>query len=145
MKSHNYFMQIAITEAKKSGSDVPVGAVIVKNGEVLSVAHNQKELLNDVTAHAEILAIKAAEKIENNWRLENCTMYVTLEPCPMCATAIVNSRIKELYFGAYDNLYGALVSRINIPNIYNSKLSVKGGISEEACSDLLKKFWRKNG
>lgn len=145
MKSHNDFMQVALEEASKADKDVPVAALIVKNGEIISLAHNKKELMNDVTAHAEILAIKDAEKKQNNWRLEDCIMYVTLEPCPMCATAIVNSRIKEVYFGAYDNLYGALGSKMNMPAILNSDLKVKGGICEEACSMLLKNFWRKNG
>jgi tRNA(adenine34) deaminase len=72
-------------------------------------------------------------------------MYVTLEPCPMCATAIVNSRIKEVYFGAYDNLYGALGSKLNIEKIFNSSIKIKGGICEDVCSDLLKNFWRSNG
>ena len=145
MKTHNEFMQIAIDEALKSGNDVPVGAILVENGQIVAKAHNQKELLNDISAHAEILALKQASALKKNWRLENCIMYVTLEPCPMCATAIVNSRIKEVYFGAYDNLYGALGSKLNMPEIFNSNIKIKGGICEDMCSDLLKNFWRKNG
>ena len=141
----NNFMQIAISEAKDSGSDVPVGAVIIKDGEILAKAHNKKEALNDITAHAEILAIKEAEKKLGNWRLEGAAMYVTLEPCPMCASAIINSRISEVYFGANDNLYGALGGVMDLRKIFNSKLKVKGGIMEEECSELLKNFWRNNG
>ena len=144
MKSHSDFMNIALIEAKQSGADVPVGAVIVENGVIIAKTHNEKEKNNDVSAHAEILALKKAGSIKNNWRLENCIMYVTLEPCPMCTSAIISSRIKEVYFGAYDNLYGALGSRTDLREIYNSKLSVKGGICEEECSKLLKNFWRKN-
>lgn len=145
MKTHNEFMQIAIDEALMSGNDVPVGAIIVENNQIIAKAHNQKELLNDVSAHAEILALKQASALKQNWRLENCIMYVTLEPCPMCATAIVNSRIKEVYFGAYDNLYGAFGSKLNMSKFFNSNIKIKGGICEDTCSDLLKNFWRKNG
>jgi len=145
MKSHKEFMELAINEAQKSGNDIPVGAIIVENNRVIAKFHNQKEELNDISAHAEILAIKHAETEKRNWRLDNCIMYVTLEPCPMCATAIVNARIKEVYFGAYDLLYGALGSKLNIPSIFNSKIKVTGGINEEECSNLLKNFWRNNG
>ncbi len=142
---HSDFMQLAIEVAMNSEQDVPIGAVIVENGEVIAKAHNLKEKLNDVTAHAEILAIKEAAQKKGNWRLENCTMYVTLEPCPMCATAIINSRIKEVYFGAYDNAYGALGSILDLRKTFNSKLNVKGGILEKEAAELLKKFWRENG
>lgn len=145
MLSHNDFMQIALGEAKCAATDIPVGALITKNGEIIAKAHNQKEKSNDVTAHAEILAIKEAAQRLNNWRLDECIMYVTLEPCPMCATAIINSRISEVYFGAYDSLYGALGSKLDLRTIFNSKLKVTGGIMEEDCSVLLKNFWRKNG
>jgi len=139
------FMHIAIEEAQKSEEDVPVGAVIVCDNQIITRAHNEKEKNNDVTAHAEILAIKAAEQHNGNWRLENCVMYVTLEPCPMCASAIISSRINRVYFGAYDNLYGALGSKLDLRNVYNSKLEVRGGILENECSELLKNFWRRNG
>ena len=140
----NKFMELAISEAKKSGADVPVGAVIVKDNEVIAVSHNRKEELNDVTAHAEILAIKEASQKLNNWRLDGAKLFVTLEPCPMCASVIINSRISEIYFGASDNLYGALGSAIDLRKIFNSKLLVKGGIMEEECSLLLKNFWRRD-
>ena len=138
------FMTIAIQEARNSGVDVPVGVVIVKDGQVIARAHNEKEQLKDVSAHAEILALKRASEKLGNWRLNGCKLYVTLEPCPMCASAIINSRVDEVYFGAYDNLYGALGSVLDLRKVYNSKLEVKGGILEEQCAELLKKFWSKN-
>ena len=93
------FMQDAIEVALQTKNEIPVGAVIVKSGEIIAFAHNRKEELQDVTAHAEILAIKMAQEGLRRWRLEDCDMYVTLEPCPMCASAIIQSRIKNLYFG----------------------------------------------
>ncbi len=141
----NNFMKRALAEAKSSGNDVPVGAVIVKNGKIIAEAHNRKEEFNDISAHAEILAIREAEKVLENWRLDGAQMYVTLEPCPMCASAIINARIAEVYYGAGDSLYGALGGAIDLRKIFNSKLKVKGGIMEEECSELLKNFWRKNG
>ncbi|MBS6603340.1 MAG: nucleoside deaminase [Brachyspira sp.] len=132
-------MERAILEAKKADGEIAVGAVIVKNGEIISSAHNQKEELNDVTAHAEILAIRMAEKKLSSWRLEDCEMFVTLEPCPMCAWAIVQSRIKTVYFGSYDTNYGALGSVIDVRKLSNSPLKVYGGIMEKDCDELLKK------
>ena len=140
----NKFMELAVKEAKNSGTDVPVGAVIVQNGEVIASCHNRKEELNDVSAHAEILAIKEAEKKLNNWRLDGAKMFVTLEPCPMCASAIINSRISEIYYGATDSLYGALGGVIDLRTVFNSKLVVKGGIMEKECEELLRGFWRRN-
>ena len=142
---HKKFMHIAISEALKSGNDVPIGAIIVKDDKIIAKACNEKEKTNDISAHAEILALKKAAQILQNWRLEKCIMYVTLEPCPMCATAIINSRISEVYFGASDALYGALGSAIDLRSIFGSKLKVKGGILEDECENLLKNFWRKNG
>lgn len=136
-------MDLAIKEAKKSGNDIPVGALIVKNDVIISIKHNEKELNNDVTAHAEILALKEACEKLNNWRLEGCELYVTLEPCPMCASAIICSRLKAVYFGAYDNLYGALGSTMDMRTLYNSKMQVHSGIKEIECSNLLKEFWKK--
>ena len=104
------FMKKAIELAKQVEKDVPVSAVIVKNGEIIAFAQNERELDNDVTSHAEILAIRKAEKVLNNWRLDDCEMYVTLEPCPMCAWAIIQARIKSVYFGSFDKNYGAFGS-----------------------------------
>ena len=139
-----FFMEKAIENAQKTSADVPVGAVIVKNNEIIAAFHNQKEIENDVTAHAEILCLKRAAEIFNNWRLKDCILYVTLEPCPMCAAAIINSHISKVVFGSYDLLYGALGSKINLLNIYNSKIEVKGGILQEKCDKLLEEFWKNN-
>lgn len=144
MLTNEAYMRLAIEEAKKSGIDVPIGAVVVKNGEILSIASNKKELHNDVSAHAEIIALKEAAQKIGDWRLTECKLYVTLEPCPMCATAIINSRVSEVFFGAYDNLYGALGSVLDLRKVFNSKLNVQGGILEDECSLLLREFWRKN-
>ena len=137
-------MELALSEALKSNGDIPVGCVIInKEGEILSKSHNEKELLNDITAHAEILAIREAGEKLKNWRLNDCEMYVTLEPCPMCAWAILNSRIKKVFFGSYDTLYGALGSKINLKELSNSKPEVKGGILEEKCDKILKDYFKK--
>ena len=135
------FMKKAIELAKQVEKDVPVSAVIVKNGEIIAFAQNERELNNDVTSHAEILAIRKAEKVLNNWRLDDCEMYITLEPCPMCAWAIINSRIKTVYFGSYDINYGALGSAIDVRKLANSKLKVYGGIMEEECDKLLNDYF----
>ena len=134
-------MKRAIDLAKKSKGEIPVGAIIVKDGEIIAETFNQKEILNDVTAHAEILAIREAEQKLSRWRLDDCEMYVTLEPCPMCAWAIINSRIKTVYFGAYDHNYGALGSAIDLRKFANSKLKVYGGIMEKECSEILDNFF----
>ncbi len=134
-------MKRAINLAKQAKGEIPVGALIVKDGEVIAETFNQKEVLNDVTAHAEILAIREAELKLGRWRLEDCEMYVTLEPCPMCAWAIINSRIKTVYFGSYDHNYGALGSCIDLRKIANSKLKVFGGIMEEECNSILTDFF----
>lgn len=134
-------MQLAIEEAKKVKNDVPVGAVIVKDGEIISQAFNTKEKDNDVTAHAEILAIRKAEKVLGNWRLDDCEMYVTLEPCPMCGWAILQSRIKTLYFGSYDVNYGAFSSKLDLRSLANSKLNVYGGICEDECDKIVNDFF----
>ena len=136
-------MEKAIELAKQVKKDVPVSAVIVKNGEIIAFAQNERELDNDVTSHAEILAIRKAEKVLNNWRLDDCEMYVTLEPCPMCAWAILQSRIKTVYFGSFDKNYGAFGSAIDLREHANSKLKVYGGIMEEECDKILEEFFKK--
>ncbi len=136
-------MKRAIEIAKLAGSEIPVGAIIVKDGEVIASAYNRKEELNDVTAHAEILAIREASQKLNRWRLDDCEMYVTLEPCPMCAWAIVNSRIKTVYFGSYDVNYGALGSSIDVRKLANSKTKVYGGIMEEECDKILNEYFKE--
>lgn len=134
-------MQKAIEIAGLSGKDMPIGAVIVKNGEIIATAHNEKEKNNDVTAHAEILAIRNAAQILNNWRLNDCDLYVTLEPCPMCLWAILQSRIKNLYFGAYDTIMGGVSTLPQIPQITNSKTIIKGGIMETECKTILDNYF----
>lgn len=137
----NSFMSISINEAKKSGRDVPVGAVVVKNGDVIATAHNERELNNDVTSHAEILAIRKAEQVLGNWRLDDCDLYVTLEPCPMCGWAILQSRIKNVYFGSYDTNYGAFFSKVDLRKFSTFTPNVYGGIMEKECDELLNSFF----
>lgn len=135
-------MNIAIKEAKKTVLDIPVCALIVKEGEIISIKNNEREKTNSTCAHAEILAIGEANKKLNSWRLDNCDMFVTLEPCPMCAWAIISARIKNLYFGSYDTKYGAFFSSLNLKTLSNSKINVIGGIEEEQCNKLLDNyFW----
>ena len=132
----------AIEIAKKSENDIPIGAIIVKNGEIIAQAHNQREKDNITTSHAEILAIQRANEKLKNWRLNNCEMYVTLEPCPMCASAIIQARISKVYFGAYDSLNGALSSKCDMRQIMNyNNIEVFGGIKEEDCTKLLKEYF----
>jgi len=136
----NIFLQSALDEAKKAfkNGEVPVGAVVVKNGKVISSAHNLTRKYIDVTAHAEILAIREAEKKLGDWRLEGCELYVTLEPCMMCMGAIINSRIKKVYFGAYDKDFGfALSNHFTMPH----NVEIYGGICEDECKKVLKDFF----
>lgn len=137
------FMQKAIENAKTVEKDIPVSAIIVRNNKILCLCHNQKEENQNATFHAEILAIQEASKILNSWRLDDCDMYVTLEPCPMCASAIIQARIKHLYFGSFDNLYGALGSKLDLRKMYNSSLIVKGGIMEEECNEILNNYFER--
>lgn len=135
------FMEKALEIAQKSGKDIPVGAVLVKNGKILAQAHNKKEKLNDPTAHAEILVIREGAKKSGSWRLEDCSLYVTLEPCPMCAWAILQARIKSVYFGAYDTNYGAFSVFKEFSS--HSKTEIKGGILEEKCDNILKEYFKR--
>lgn len=134
-------MQKAVNIAQQSGTDVPVGAVILKKGKIIASACNQREKNNDIFAHAEILAIKKAALKLNNWRLDDCEIYVTLEPCPMCAWAILQSRIKSVYFGSFDKQYGALGSALDLRKQAQSKLKVYGGILEKECDNIINAFW----
>ncbi|MBQ4122997.1 nucleoside deaminase [bacterium] len=137
------YMKQALELAKTSGNDVPVGAVIVKNGEIIAFAVNEKEKIQDATAHAEILAIQRASLKLKNWRLSDCEMYVTLEPCPMCASAIIQSRVGKLYFGAYDLVNGAFGSKTDMAGIMGIKIEYFGGILEEECSSILKDYFKE--
>lgn len=136
------FMESAIDIAKAVKGEIAVGAVIVKDNKVIASACNRKEKDNDVTSHAEILVIREAAKKLDRWRLEDCDLYVTLEPCPMCAWAIINSRIKNVYFGSYDTNYGALGSKLDLRQIANSKLKVYGGIMEKECDKILEECFK---
>lgn len=141
----NNFLLEAIKEAKKAEElgEVPVGAVIVKDNKIIARAHNMTERLKDPTAHAEILAIKRACEVIQNWRLNGCELYVTLEPCPMCAGAIYQSRINKVYIGTFDSVSGACGSVINVlqNNYLNSNIDVRWIYNEE-CSILLEKFFK---
>ena len=140
------FMKIALKEAEKAyeKGEVPIGAVIVLDGKIIAKARNKRNESKNATHHAEILAINKACKKLNDWRLENSEMYVTLEPCSMCAGAISNARIKKVYFGAYERKSGAVLSnfRILFSTGLNHTAEVKGGILEEECSNLLKNFFK---
>lgn len=140
------FMEKALEEARIAEylNEVPVGAVIVKEGEIIASAHNLRETLKDPTAHAEVIAIKKASEILNNWRLNECEMYVTLEPCPMCAGAILQSRIRKLYIGTFDPVAGSCGSNINIVQneALNSFIEVNW-MYDERCSDIIMDFFKK--
>lgn len=141
------FMKEALKEARKAfeKEEVPIGAVIVRNGKIIAKAHNLRETKKQACAHAEILAIEKACKKIGAWRLENCELYVTLEPCPMCAGAIINSRIKKIYIGAMDEKGGAVGSKINLLKDVklNHSVEVETGILNEECSKILKDFFKK--
>ncbi len=140
------FMQHACEHAKRAAShgEVPIGAVVVKDGQVIAAAHNLTETQNDPTAHAEVLAIRTACDALKTPRLTDCDLYVTLEPCPMCATAISFARIRRLYFGAYDIKGGGVESgpRIFRQPTSHHKPEVYGGIAEKECGDLLRDFFK---
>lgn len=141
------FMKEALKEAKKAYDklEVPVGCVIVKDGKIIARAHNLKETKKDTTNHAEIIAIKKASKKLESWRLNGCDLYVTLEPCSMCAGAIINSRISNVYFGAKDDKTGAVGSVFNLfeDYIFNHKVEYKGQVLAEECEKILKDFFIK--
>ena len=147
MEQKEYYMKQALKEAKKAYKklEVPVGAVIVKDGKIIARAHNQKETKTDTTKHAEILAIQKASKKLESWRLIDCEMYVTLEPCSMCAGAIINSRIKKVYIGAKDEKTGAVGSVLNLFEDYtfNHKVESETGIMKKECQETLKKFFKE--
>ena len=141
------FMKAALKEAKKAYEklEVPVGAVIVKDGKIIARAHNLKETKYDTTKHAEIIAIQKASKKLNSWRLIDCEMYVTLEPCSMCAGALINSRIKKVYIGASDKKTGAVGSVFNLLEDYtfNHKVEYEKGVLQDECESILKEFFKE--
>lgn len=141
------FMKEALKQAQKAYDklEVPVGAVIVKDGKIIARAYNQKEEKQDTTNHAEIMAIKKASKKLGSWRLIDCDMYVTLEPCSMCAGALIQSRIRKVYIGALDEKTGACGSVLNLLNDYkfNHNVEVETGILKDECESMLKKFFKE--
>ena len=140
-------MKEALVEAKKAAAagEVPVGAVIVKDGEIIGRGHNETETAKDPTAHAEMIAIRQAAKNLGGWRLTGCTMYVTTEPCSMCAGAIVWSRISRLFIGTMDPKSGACGSVFNIPqeSRLNHFVEIETGLMQEECSSLMKSFFKE--
>ncbi len=138
-------MREALEEAEQAAlvGEVPVGAVVVHRGQVIARAHNRRELDGDPTAHAEILALREAAELLGSWRLEGCTLYVTLEPCFMCAGAVVNGRVERLVFGALDPKAGAVGSLADVPGDQrlNHRPEVTGGILAEPCGQILKEFF----
>lgn len=140
-------MQEALAEAQLAlaSGEVPIGAVVVLDGKIIGRGHNLREANNDPTAHAEILAIQEAAKHLNRWRLTNATLYVTLEPCPMCAGAIVNARLQRLVFGAYDPKAGAVTSLMNLvqDKRLNHFVEVYDGICQRECTELLQGFFQE--
>ena len=140
------FMRLAIRQAKIAlkNQEVPIGAVVVKDGKVISRASNKRQKSQIATDHAELKAIEKACKKLNSWRLDDCELYVTLEPCVMCAGAICNARLKKVYFGAYEHKSGAVVSKFKVLDEcgLNYNGNYEGGILEEECSTLLKEFFK---
>lgn len=145
-QKHDKYMQAAIEEAKKAAQigEVPIGAVIVRNDEIVGRGYNLRETKKDPTLHAEMIAIREASERLGGWRLIGCTLYVTLEPCPMCAGAIVQSRIEQVVYGAPDpkaGCTGTLMNLLNEPR-FNHQVPVIRGVREEECAMLLKEFFR---
>ena len=140
------FMKTALKEAQKAYDklEVPVGCVIVKDGKIIARAHNMKEIKKDTTEHAEIRAIKKASKKLGAWRLSECEMYTTLEPCPMCAGAIIQARIKKVYIGAMDGKTGACGSVLNLlkDHKFNHEVQVEYGVLEKECKQILQDFFK---
>ena len=144
--NHLEYMSLALKEAHKAFKigETPIGAVLVYEGKVIAKAHNKREKKQDVSCHAEILAIKRACKKLKSWRLEGCSIYVTLEPCIMCAGAMIQSRIQNCYYGATNKRFGSHTGDINLfSGNYNHKVNVVGGILEEECSNLISNFFKE--
>lgn len=140
------YMKFAIEQAKIAASmgEIPVGAVIVSNGDIVSTGYNKREMLTNSLAHAEIVAINSACKKLNSWRILNATLYVTLEPCAMCAGAIINSRIEKVVFGTYDPKAGSFGSLVDLSELrYNHQPQIVSGVCEKECADLLSNFFRE--
>lgn len=140
------FMALALKEAERARAEgeVPVGAVLVKDGAVIASAHNRRENDGDATAHAEVLCIREACRKLGGWYLHGCTLYVTLEPCPMCAGAAINARLPRVVFGAYDSRAGSFGSLINLAGYpYNHRPQLQGGVCEGEARGLLQRFFEE--
>ncbi|MCD8049609.1 MAG: nucleoside deaminase [Clostridia bacterium] len=141
----NRYMEAALEEARKALPlrEIPVGAVIVQNDCIIARGHNLRQTHFDATLHAEIVAIREACSLLSDWRLSDCDLYVTLEPCAMCSGAILNARMRRVYFGAYDPTYGAAGGKIDLfsPAYLGGKTEVYGGIMEKECTDFLNGFF----
>lgn len=146
MEKIKYMMQ-ALKEAQKSyeKEEIPVGAVIVKDGKIIARGHNLKETKTDTTNHAEIIAIKKASKKLNSWRLTGCTMYVTLEPCTMCAGALIQARLDKVVIGTMDEKTGACGSVLNVLKDYkfNHNVEIETNVMEKECKEILQKFFKE--
>jgi tRNA(adenine34) deaminase len=142
---HQDWMRLALQQAQMAFAqgEVPIGAVVVHNEKVIASAHNEKEQRQDPTAHAEILALQSAARYLGSWRLSEATLYVTLEPCPMCAGALIQARLQKLVFGAPDSKGGAVGSVMNVLDVtkWNHQVEVIAGILEEECARILKEFF----
>ncbi len=139
-------MRLALNEAEKAAEEgeIPVGALIVKDGKIVASAHNLRETAFDASAHAELLCIREAGKALGGWRLTGCTLYVTLEPCPMCAGAVINSRLDRVVFGAYDSRAGSFGSLIDLTLYpYNHRPELTGGVLEAETKAVLREFFEK--
>lgn len=147
MPNHEAWMEEALCEARKAEAvrEVPIGAVIVKDGQIIARGHNLRETTHDPTAHAEMIAIREASKALDAWRLLDCTLYVTLEPCPMCAGAIVQSRIKTVVFGTPDPKAGCAGTLMNLlqEERFNHRVELIGDVLQESCAGILTDFFRK--
>jgi tRNA(adenine34) deaminase len=143
----DFWMREALLEAEKALTfgEVPIGAIVVKNGEIIGRGHNLRESTFDATSHAEIIAIRHANENLKAWRLTDCDLYVTLEPCPMCAGAILQSRIRRLYFGAADKKAGCTGTLMNLldDSRFNHRTEVHAGILEQPCAQMLRDFFKK--
>ncbi|MFO7815698.1 MAG: tRNA adenosine(34) deaminase TadA [Halanaerobiales bacterium] len=147
MANHNFFMEEALKEAKKAYElkEVPIGAVVVYQDEIIGRGYNRREIDSDPTAHAEMIAIKEAAEALNNWRLEECSLYVTVEPCLMCAGAMLKARIQKVVYGAKSKKDGVSGSLMNIlqDDRLNHQVDIVSGFKAEECSNLLKNFFKE--
>ncbi|MGI6711240.1 MAG: tRNA adenosine(34) deaminase TadA [Bacillota bacterium] len=145
--NHRDYIKEALVEAEKAfkKNEVPIGAIVVYRGKIIARAHNRKEERQDPTAHAEILAIQEAASQLNSWRLRDCTVYTTLEPCTMCSGALVQARVSSLVFGAWDIKAGAAGSLLNLVQFprFNHRIETIGGIMEEECQEIMRRFFSK--